>query len=137
MNQPTIVREKNYGSFVIRWQYVNPAPSDPTSETEPAIVVAPARRSSVRSAWIIMLGSAWKYVDDNDSHSQYMQVASHKICEMLKLGTDLDMRFRVAEAILESLEELINMPPWTLVDNQPKGTIEGHIGEQRIEVEVH
>jgi hypothetical protein len=129
MNRETIVREKNYNEFVLRLQYVNPNPEEIGSEHEPAIVIARPKRTSVRSAWIIMLSSAWKYVDDNDSHSKYMVVASAKIAEMLHLSNHVQTRFKIAEAILETLEELINMPPWAIVADAYTGSIQGNHGE--------
>ena len=137
MNRETIVREKNYNEFVLRLQYVNPNPEEIGSEHEPAIVIARPKRSSVRSAWIIMLSSAWKYVDDHDSHSKYMTVASHRIATMLHLSESLDSRFKIAEAILETLEELINMKPWIGSNEEFAGHVEGNIGGETIDVEVH
>ena len=137
MNRETIVREKDYNEFVLRLQYVNPNPHELGSEHEPAIVIARPKRTSVKSAWIIMLSSAWKYVDDNDSHSNYMIVASSKIAEMLHLGSALDTRFKIAEAILETLEELINMKPWAGSNEEFAGHVHGNIGGETIDVEVH
>jgi hypothetical protein len=125
----TIVREKDFNEFVLRLQYVNASPNDPESEYEPAIVIARPKRTSVRSAWIIMLGSAWKYVDDNDSHSPYMVMATEKIANMLHLSQHVDSRYKIAEAILETLEELINMPPWAIVADAYTGSIQGNHGE--------
>jgi hypothetical protein len=125
----TIVREKDFNEFVLRLQYVNPSPNDPESEYEPAIVIARPKRASVRSAWIIMLSSAWKYVDDNDSHSNYMVMATEKITKMLHLSQHIQTRYKVAEAILETLEELINMPPWAIVADAYTGSIQGNHGE--------
>ncbi|HUX27603.1 MAG TPA: hypothetical protein VMV39_02400 [Terracidiphilus sp.] len=136
MNTETIVREKNYGDFVLRLQYVNPNPMEVGSEHEPAIVICRPNRSSVRSAWVIMLSSAWKYVDEDQTHSQYMHLATTKIAEMLHMGRAIETRFRIAEAIIETLEDLINMAPWTGI-NEPLGTVQGSIGEQTIDVEVH
>ena len=138
MNAPTIVREKNYNDFLVRLQYVDPNPREIGSEHEPALVICRPKRSQVRSAWIIMLSSAWKYVDNEDTtHSKYMVMATERICDMLRLGQALETRFRVAEAIMESIEELINMPPYEAPPPETMGTIQGTIGEQKIEVEVH
>ena len=139
MSADTIVRERNYNDFVLRLQYVNPDPRDLDSKHEPAILICRPKRSSVKSAWIIMLSSAWKYVDNEDtSHSKYMVMASTKIAEMLRMGNALETRFRIAEAIMENLEDLINMPPYDMVAQaDPLGTIQGTIGEQTIDVQVH
>ena len=120
----TIVKERDYGEFVLRFQYVNPEPGDLRSGHEPAIVIARPKRMSVRSAWIIMLGASWKYVDDpqKGGHSDYMVTATTKIAEMLKLSQDPKTRFKIAEAILDNLEDLINMPPWALIEDEFTGT---------------
>lgn len=77
------------------------------------MVLSSARfRAQRRRAWVIPLESAWKYVDnDNGEHQPYMVHASYHIAEMLGLGVDNKTRFRISEAILNNLEELINMPP--------------------------
>jgi len=107
----TIRSTRDYGDFVIRMQYVNPNPNEFGSDYEPALVIARPRRIQSRSAWILMLSSAWKYVDpDTDTqHSDYMVESSKKIAEMLNLQPS--QSFQIAEAILDSLEDLINMPP--------------------------
>lgn len=92
-------------------QYVNPNPNEIGSDYEPSLVIARPRRIQSRSAWILCLSSAWKYVDpDTDTqHSDYMVTASRKIAEMLNLHPK--QSFQIAEAILDCLEDLINMPP--------------------------
>lgn len=134
----TILRERGYNEFVVRFQYVNPEPNNYKSDYEPAIVLARPRRAGVRSAWIIMLGASWKYVDDpqKGGHSDYMVDATVKIADMLKLSQDPQSRFKIAEAILENLEELINMPPWALVQDDFTGSMLSAGGEHKLEV-VH
>jgi hypothetical protein len=90
----------------------------------------------IRSAYIIMLGAAWKYVDDpkEGGHSEHMVAATIKIAQMLKLSMDAQARFKIAEAIVENLEELINMPPWELVEDQYSGSMTDASGEHKVEV---
>lgn len=130
----TIARERDYGEFVIRHQYVNPEPSDLRSSYEPALVIARPKRMGVKSAWIIMLGASWKYVDTEkgDTYSPYMVEATSRIADMLKLSQDPKSRFKIAEAIMENIEDLINMPPWALVEDAYTGT--GDEGQAIIEV---
>lgn len=138
MTAQTIVREKGYGDFVLRLQYVNPNPHEIGSSHEPAIVIARPKRLQARSAWIIMLSSAWKYVSDGKTgnHSKYCQVASYEICKMLGLPQSKMVAFQIAEAINDTLEELINMPPYDPPRAEPMGTIEGNIGSHKVQVEV-
>lgn len=137
MNQDpkhTILRERDYGEFVIRHQYVNPNPQDLSSDHEPALVIARPKRMGVKSAWIIMLGASWKYVDTEggDTYSSYMVEATVRIADMLKLSQDSKSRFRIADAIMENIEDLINMAPWALVADEFSGT--GGDGQAVIQV---
>lgn len=129
---PTIIRRVDHGEFEILFQYV---------DEEPAMVVRASRFLSTRKrAWVITLDSAWKYVDNVESphsgHSTYMVNASAKIQEMLSLGTDLNGRYRIAEAIMDSLEDLINMKPFNEADKLSAGDVTGKliVGEDVIEI---
>ena len=134
----TIKHTRDYGEFVLRLQYVNTSSNELSSDYEPAIVVCRPKRSQSRCAWIIMLSSAFKYVDDpkKGGHSYYMQAASQQICRMLGLSENKQQAFRIAEAILDNLEDLINMPP---VDWQPDAIadISATIDGTHIEATVH
>ena len=134
----TIVKTRNYGDFVLRLQYVNTTARELSANYEPAIVVARPKRIQSRAAWIIMLSSAFKYVDDpqRGGHSYYMQAASCQICKMLGMSETKEKAFEVAEAILDNLEDLINMPP---VDWQPDpiADISATIDGTHIQATVH
>lgn len=131
---PTIVKTRNFGEFDILFQYV---------DEEPALVIRANRFLSVRRrAYVIKLEAAWKYVDDafspHSGHSQYMIKASSVIQEMLGLSDSVDTRFRIAEAILDCLEDLINMKPFKPVDKQAYADVTGTItiGEEKFNVDV-
>lgn len=134
----TILETRDYGDFVLRLQYVNTTAHELSSDYQPAIVIARAKRSSSRSAWVIMLSSAFKYVDDpkKGGHSYYMQAATCQICKMLGLSETKMQAFKIAEAILDNLEDLINMPP---VDWQPEpiADISATIDGTHIQATVH
>ncbi|NIO38980.1 MAG: hypothetical protein GTO41_01520 [Burkholderiales bacterium] len=85
-----------------------------------------------------MLSSAFKYVDDpkKGGHSLYMQHASYQICKMLGLSETRMQAFKVAEAILENLEDLINMPPVNYEDD-PIADIKAEIDGTKIEATLH
>ena len=127
---PTIVKTRNFGEFDILFQYV---------DEEPALVIRANRFLSVRRrAYVIMQESAWKYVDDafspHSGHSQYMIHASRVIQEMLGLSDNVDTRFKIAEAIVDCLEDLINMKPFKPVDKPVYADV---TGTMRIGDEVH
>jgi hypothetical protein len=127
------VKTRNFGDFDIHFQYV---------DEEPALVIKAHRFLSVRRrAYVIMQEAAWKYVDNVESphsgHSEYMVQASAQIEAMLGLGTDIQTRFRIAEAIMDCLEDLINMKPMK-VDAPSAGDVIGTltVGNEKIEIEA-
>lgn len=129
---PTIFKRRDFGELEILFQYV---------DEEPALVIRANRfLSTRRRAWVITLDSAWKYVDNVDSphsgHSEYMVYASAKIQEMLGLGNDLNGRYRIAESIMDCLEDLINMPPFKESDKESAGDVTGRliVGDEVIEI---
>ena len=134
----TIAKTRDYGEFVIRQQYVDTKDSELSSDYQPALVICRPKRIQSRCAWIIMLSSAFKYVDDpqKGGHSYYMQAASLQICKMLGLSENREQAFKIAEAILGNLEDLINMPP---VDFQPDpiADISANIDGTHIEATIH
>ena len=134
----TIYETRDYGEFVLRLQYVNTSTAELSADYQPAIVVCRAKRSQSRCAWIIMLSSAFKYVDDphKGGHSYYMQAASQQICKMLGLSETKMQAFKIAEAILNNLEDLINMPPVNF-QPEPMADISATIDGTHIEATVH
>lgn len=136
MSQDNTYKVFDKGDFQIRLAYVNPEPLEIGSTQEPAMMIVGKRKSS-KSAWIIMLESAWKYVDDRDEHSKYMIVASKKIArDFLGLGDDIKTSFRVAEAILLHIQDLLEMPPY-VKPQEVAGTVEGKIGDTVISTEIY
>jgi len=109
-----ISRERRYGDLLVRFQYVKADSREIGGEHEPALVLCRPQRSKVRAAWVIMLSAAYKYVDDGETgrHSKYMVDVSESIAKMLHLPSDRHSRFLIAEAILDSLPDLLDMPPW-------------------------
>jgi hypothetical protein len=100
------------------------------------MVIARKFRRSNRSAYIIMLSAAWKYVSTDDhNHSEFMVERAPRISAMLGMGSDRVTAFRVAEAIHHHLEELINMEP-RFRPQLVIGEATGRIGDLVIESEV-
>lgn len=128
---PTIVKTRSFGDIQILYQYV---------DEEPALVIRANRFLSVRKrAYVITQESAWKYVDDVESphsgHSFYMVHACAMIEEMLGLGNSLDTRFRIAEAIMDCLEDLINMKPMK-IERTPAADVVGvmRVGNESFDI---
>ena len=130
---PTIVKKRNFGDFDILFQYV---------DEEPALVVRAHRFLAVRKrAYVITLESAWKYVDDvespNSGHSKYMVQASAQIEAMLGLGDDIATRYRIAEGIMDCLEDLVAMKPMKVeVDQSVRVTGTMRVGDKEFPVDV-
>lgn len=130
---PTIVKKRQFGDFDILFQYV---------DEEPALVIRAHRFLTVRKrAYVITLNSAWKYVDDVESphsgHSKYMVYASAQIEKMLGLGDDIATRYRIAEGIMDCLEDLVAMKPMKVDDDDSlrvTGTMQ--VGDQSFAVDV-
>jgi hypothetical protein len=127
----TIQSSKKYGDFEILFQYVN---------EEPALVIRAHRFLAIRRrAWVITLDSAWKYVDtETGDHSEYMVEASARIADMILGSTDIRTRFRIAEAIVENLEDLINMKPYKAVKQDIAAEVNGTmtIGGKTYDIDV-
>jgi len=127
------VKKRQFGDFDILFQYVN---------EEPALVIRAHRFLAVRKrAYVIQLESAWKYVDDVESphsgHSRYMVHASAQIEAMLGLGDSINTRYRIAEAIMDCLEDLVAMKPMKVEEDQSArvtGTMQ--VGDQVFAVDV-
>lgn len=115
---PTIVETRTFGNVLINLQYV---------DEEPALVVRSKRfLNQRRSAWVIMMDVAWKYVStETGDHTPYMVDASRKIAEQLGLGNDVKTRFGIAEAIHSCLEDLINMKPYQHPEDAVAADVEG------------
>lgn len=130
---PTIVKKRQFGDFDILFQYVN---------EEPALVIRAHRFLAVRKrAYVITLESAWKYVDDvvspHSGHSEYMVHASAQIESMLGLGDSIATRYRIAEAIMDCLEDLVAMKPMKIdVDQSVRVTGTMQVGDQTFAVDV-
>lgn len=127
----TIQSIRRYGDFEILFQYIN---------EQPAMLLRAHRfLNARRRAWAITLDSAWKYVDtETGDHSEYTVMASGAIANMLGLGNDIRTRFRIAEAIVDNLEELINMKPYRRPDNAVAADIVGKmtVGGKTFEIEA-
>ena len=132
-----VLRERRYGDLLVRFQYVKPNAHLIGEEHEPALVICRPERSGVRSAWIIMMTAAHKYVDDGETgcHSEYMENATMKIATMLGLRTNKRTRFGIAEAILDSLPDLLHMPPWSRAQ-KVIGEVEANFGGTLIKSEI-
>lgn len=106
------------------------------------MVVRAHRFLAVRKrAYVITLESAWKYVDDVESphsgHSNYMVHASAQIEAMLGLGDNIATRYRIAEAIMDCLEDLVAMKPMKIeVDQSVRVTGTMQVGDQTFAIDV-
>jgi hypothetical protein len=134
----TIVREKTYGDFLIRFAYVNTTPHEIGSTHDACIMLCRPERFGVRNAAIILDNAIHKYVKDSagGGPSQYCCDQAALFAEMLGLTPDRRTIFRICEAIIDSVEGLYAMPPYN-EPNKVIGEVEANFGGQRIISELY
>lgn len=93
---------KRYNGFNVLFDYVG-------QDDEPCMALGnPINRSS----YIIPLDSAYKYADSKTGEpTGYLVTASMQIAKALGLFPDKATCFRIAEAVVDNLPDLIEMPP--------------------------
>ena len=92
----------NYNEFNIFFQYIN---------DEPSMVIG-GNKSGCRRAWVIPLSSAWQYADsETGSPTAHLINSSIMIGELLCIGVDKSLVYKIASAIVDALPDLIKMPP--------------------------
>lgn len=110
------------------------------ADGDPLMLLRPRYSKSAKVAFGIKLEAAWKYYDKDAGetmHSVYAVAMSVKIAQDLKMKPDQRTRYRICEAILESIDELNAMPP---IDEAPKisSDVEGtmRIGDETFNIET-
>lgn len=96
------VRRK--GDIVVAFHWVN---------REPAMVLFPAQPSVVAkpSAFCVALTAAYKYAQRNGYPTKYCVEQAAKAAVLMGLEPERTTVFRIADAILEGIQDLIEMPP--------------------------
>jgi hypothetical protein len=110
------------------------------ADGEPLMLLRPRYSKSSKVAFGIMLDAAWKYYDreaGETMHSVYAVAMSVKIAHDLGMKADPRTRYRICEAILESIDELNAMPPFdgeAKVDADVEGTV--RIGDETFTIDT-
>ncbi|MFA6039883.1 MAG: hypothetical protein WC733_00085 [Methylophilus sp.] len=103
-----------YGDVVMSLQWVN---------DEPAMVIWPKiPRTSQNSAYCICLSSAYKYTDD-----EYLVQQAAICAEVIGLGVSGFSIKRIADVILNNLQDLAEMPLEQMVMPKEKGVAVGEM----------
>jgi hypothetical protein len=96
-------RVKRKGDIAIAFHWVN---------KEPAMVLFPARPNTLgATACVIPLASAHAYAQPNGYPTQYCIAQAAKYAALMGMYTDRFTIHRIADAILENIEDLLDMPP--------------------------
>lgn len=114
MNPSTLIRERRYGDFAVRLEYINPNPREIGSTHEPALLICRPPQSGVKSACVIMLNAAHQYVTEGTSGtpSLYALAQAETFCNVLGLYPDKSTIFKLVTAIIDNLDDLYDMPPY-------------------------
>lgn len=120
-------KQKTYGDIVITFDWVN---------DEPALLITP-RAVSIRGAYVICLSSAYKYTEPKYLANQAIACANH-------IGMDGNSKhtiYRIADSIMECIQEMVEMPPERMVRPKDKGNAVGDIsvsvnGKKTVEREM-
>lgn len=119
---------RQHGDIAVSFQWVN---------EEPAMILFPARRSLPGAgAFVIGLSAAFQYADSSTgAPTQYLvQMSVHAAQQLGFSRTDTFAARKIAEVIVDSLPDLIDMPPEPQQFNQEQAAA---IGELSIKVDGH
>jgi len=117
---------RQHGDIAVSFQWVN---------EEPAMILFPARRSLPGAgAFVIAISAAFKYADSRTGEpTPYLVRASVQAAQQLGFtNSDTYAARKVAEVIVDSLPDLIDMPPEPQQFNQEQAAA---IGELSIKVD--
>lgn len=95
---PTALAIRRKGDLMISFQHVN---------GEEAMILYPARPRMGAGGYCICLSAAWKYADEKG-----LALGAIRAAEVMGFGRyDRSALFRIKDAILENLPDLVNMKP--------------------------
>lgn len=128
-----IVSIDDHGEFEVVFTYMD--------DDDPVMLLRPKRfLQSRRCCFGIALDGAFKYYDKDAGgamHSKYAIAMAPQIAQRLGLTDDVSTRFKLLEAILESIDTLHKMPPRKR--EKPDGDhVQGkvRIGEQEFAIDT-
>jgi hypothetical protein len=130
-------KERRFGDLLIRFHYIQYDSSEIGGEHEPTMVLTRAEGEGRRSGWFIRESVIHEYVESGKSGgpSELALQRSAMIADFIGLTPDARTCFRILEAILDSIEDLFAMPPWS-PEQQVVCEFDAHFGSQRISGEL-
>jgi hypothetical protein len=94
---------KRKGDIAIAFHWIN---------RDPSMVIFPVRPNTLgATACVIPLESAFKYAEKTGYPTPYCIAQAAKFAALMGMYTDRFTIHRIADAILESIEDLLDMPP--------------------------
>jgi hypothetical protein len=115
-------KQKIFGDVVVSFQWVN---------EEPAMVLFAKTPKIKRGAYCICLSSAFKYVKSDGYPEEYLIKQSVVAADIMGFEQSSFVCRQIADAILESIEDLVAMPPEPTGMNEKQSRV---IGEAIIKV---
>lgn len=103
-HSPYTRKTKAYGEIRLHFQYVKLS----EEVDEPAMVLWAQGR---RSAYIICLSSAYRYVGSDGYPTKHLVKQSLFAADLLGLGGSRSSARRITDVILDNMDELLIMPP--------------------------
>lgn len=123
---PRAWKIRQHGDIGVSFQWVN---------EEPAMILFPARKSLPGAgAFVVGLSSAWKYADSKSgAPTEYLvRMAVNAAVQLGFSRTDTFAARKIAEVIVDSLPDLVAMPPEPQSFNERQADA---IGELMIQVD--
>lgn len=100
-------RQKRKGDIFVAFHWIN---------GEPAMVLFPARPNTLGAgAFVVCMSAAHKYATPAGYPTKYCIEQSAKAVALMGMYSDRFTIHRIADAILEGIEDLLDMPPEPVV----------------------
>jgi hypothetical protein len=128
-----VLGERRFGDILVRFHYINLTPQEIGAEHEPAIFVTRPEWSGAHSAYVIPESTAHQWVSSGKQGgpSAHAIHESARIARMLGLTVDRRTVFRIVEAVLDCIPDLLDMPPWQ-PPQRVVGEFDANMGGKRI-----
>ena len=78
---------------------------------EPSMVLFPLRKRLGAAAFVIPMSKAFEYADSNGYPSSELVSSSFKAAEVMAMDSTRMTAHRIADVILNNIEDLVKMPP--------------------------
>lgn len=135
--RPPVANERRSGDLLVRFHYIKADPAEIGGEYEPMMVITRPLGAGKSAGFAIALSAAHLYINDGTrgGPSNYCIAQAANCAGQLDLTVDKRTCYRICELILDSLPDLLKMPPWT-PPAVVTGEYEAWIGSTRVTGEL-